>query len=94
MSHYFKICDFGNPFDKNECHELFRGPFKIQISVSIDVRMQTNENEQVFLTLSVFGDLTGRPSGKKFAMSKDQKILRERNNTVKRIKESQKMHCA
>ena len=54
MSHYFKICDFGNPFDKNECHELFRGPFKIQISVSIDVRMQTNENEQVFLTLSRF----------------------------------------
>ena len=54
MSHYFKICDFGNPFDKNECHELFRGPFKIQISVSIDFRMQTNENEQVFLTLSRF----------------------------------------
>ena len=54
MSHYFKICDFGNPFDKNECHELFRGPFKIQISVSIDVRMQTNENEQVFLTLFRF----------------------------------------
>ena len=38
----------------------------------------------------VFGDLTGRPSGKKFAMSKDQKILWERNHTVKRIKESQK----
>ena len=34
----------------------------------------------------VFGDLTGRPSGKKFAMSKDQKIMWERNNTVKRIK--------
>ena len=35
----------------------------------------------------VFGDLTGRPSGKKFAMSKDQKILWERNHIVKRIKD-------
>ena len=36
----------------------------------------------------VFEDLTGRPSGKKSAMSKDQKILWERNHTVKRIKEN------
>ena len=42
LRYNIKLFDFGNQFDQNECHELFRGPFKIQISVSIDVRTQTN----------------------------------------------------
>ena len=54
MTHYFKICDPSTHFDQNECSEVVRGPFSVQISVSIDVRMQTNENEQVFFTLSRF----------------------------------------
>ena len=51
---YFRLCDFSNHFDQNECHELFRGPFNIQISVSIDVQTQTHENEEVFWTQACF----------------------------------------
>ena len=80
MMHYFKIYVTSTCFSQNECSELVRGPFNIQISVNIDFKTQTTENKQVFLTPARFWDCFRTPPWEEICtVSKDQKIMQKRN---------------
>ena len=74
-THYFKLCNFGTRSNENERHELFRGPFNIQISVDIEFKTLTDENTQA---PSRFWATHWDPPGKKLGgpISKDQRFFK------------------
>ena len=88
IMHYCKLCDKSTYFAQNECHELFRRPFNIQISVSIDFKTWKNENTQVPYR---FWATHWDPPGKKLfgPISKDQRFFQSR----KYLAERRTCHC-